>query len=215
MNQVKETGGALIGVFRATWPFATLTVTKDVLELKVSLIGKFIFRQTDIISIEPYSYFLNRGLKINHKVPTYDDNIIFLLFEDPDNLIERIEQTGFLSTNKPVSIDIENTIATTQSQGGFPIKTHVAIAIVVIWNILFLVDFNFFFTGNKIGFPLGIGAKSALGFIFLICVALLIFKPVRKVILKEGRSIDDIKTFVLFLMYICAFMFLSISVMHH
>lgn len=41
MDEIKETGGARIGMANATWPFATLTITRDTLELNASIIGNF------------------------------------------------------------------------------------------------------------------------------------------------------------------------------
>ena len=98
MDEVKETGGARIGMANATWPFATLAVTKDKLVLSASLLGNLIFRPGDIISLEPYSGFLSSGIKINHRVPGYKEKVIFWTFTNPNSLIKRIERTGFYLT---------------------------------------------------------------------------------------------------------------------
>ena len=209
MNEIKETGGARIGMANATWPFATLTVSKDKLELNAPIVGNLIFKPADIISISPYSGFMSSGLKINHKVPKYKDHVVFWTFSNTNNLIKRIEQTGFLTNTEPISDELENRITSAQSRGGFPIKTSAAIAIVVIWNILFLIDYREFFGYEIEGSPLGIGAHLALGFILLTCVLLLTFEPVRQIVLKEGRTVDDIKKFIYFIMLICGFMLLS------
>ena len=71
MNLVKETGGARIGVANVTWPFATITVTKEQLELNATILGKLVFKSSDIISIDSCSGFMSKGIKINHQVPTY------------------------------------------------------------------------------------------------------------------------------------------------
>jgi len=214
MGIVKETGGARIGMANATWPFATLTVTKELLELNATILGKLVFKPVDIISIEPYSGFLSSGIKINHRIPTYKTNVIFWTFDTPIKLLKRIEQTGFLTNTNSVSSALEKQIITTQSGGGFPIKTRAAIAIVIIWNFLFLFDFQAFFRGNTTGFPLAIGSQLALGFVLLVCVLLLTSTSIRRIILKEGRTVGDIKRFVFFIMFICGFMLLSTILLH-
>ena len=39
------------GMANATWPFATLTVNKNELQLKASIIGNLVFKPSDIIAI--------------------------------------------------------------------------------------------------------------------------------------------------------------------
>src|ERR671911_474213 len=103
MTDVKETGGARIGLANATWPFATLKVTKDKLELNASIIGNLVFRPNDIISVVPLDGFLGKGLKIVHRVPAYKENVIFWTFRNPNELLKRIEQTGFFTNDLPLS----------------------------------------------------------------------------------------------------------------
>ena len=69
MNELQLTGGARIGMANATFPFATLKVNKDKLELNASIVGNLTFQASDIISIEPYTMIpiLGQGIKINHK----------------------------------------------------------------------------------------------------------------------------------------------------
>jgi hypothetical protein len=55
--------------------------------------------------------------------------------------------------------------------------------------------------------PLGNGARLAIAF----ALALLILKPFRQLVLKEGRTIKDVKPFLLFLMLITGIMFLALS----
>jgi len=74
MKELKLTGGARIGKANATIPFATLKVNRDRLELNASIIGNLTFHSSDIVSIEPYTSIpvIGQGLKINHKVSTYN-----------------------------------------------------------------------------------------------------------------------------------------------
>ncbi len=96
ITQISFTGGARIGMANATWPFASLKVTKDRLDLNATIIGNLVFRPEDIISIEPYSEMMSSGLKINHRVPTYKDKVIFWTFKNPNEIIRQIQQIGFL-----------------------------------------------------------------------------------------------------------------------
>jgi len=54
MTQLNFTGRARIGMANATWPFASLKVTKVRLDLNATIVGNLVFRPEDIISIEPY-----------------------------------------------------------------------------------------------------------------------------------------------------------------
>src|SRR5688572_7702958 len=104
MNELQVTGGARIGMANATFPFATLNVNKECLELNASVIGNLTFQPSDILSIETYTMipFLGQGIKINHTVPTYNERVIFWTFKDPDSVVSQIKQTGFLN-NKNAS----------------------------------------------------------------------------------------------------------------
>jgi hypothetical protein len=205
MYEVKETGGAKIGMAQATWPFATLRVTHDKLELNASIIGNLYFRPADVISIEPCGLVFKNGIKITHQVKTYSSKVIFKTSNAVD-LIRQIEQTGFLDNKNPLPIALDMEIVAAQSRGGFPLKIPAAIVIVVIWNALFLMDSYKFFHTNTKGSPLGMGAQLALGFMLLLSVALIVSEPVRNMILKEGRTFKDIKAIVYFIMLLSAIM---------
>jgi hypothetical protein len=211
MADIIETGGARIGLANATWPFATLKVTKQKLELNASIIGKLVFRPNDIISIVPQNGLLSKGLRIIHKVPTYKKNVIFWTFGSPNELIKRIEQTGFLTNNSPLPTSAETEILNSQSKGGFPIKLTAIIIFAIVWNIFFILDLINFLTGDKQSSPLGTGALVALSFAFMTGVLILTVERFKRLILKEGRTLNDIKTFVYFMLFICGLMILSIT----
>ena len=215
MNEYTKTGGARIGLFNASWPFATLKVSQKKLEINATIIGNLVFRPKDIISIEPYGLIpiIGQGIKVNHRVNKYNSKIIFWTMGNPHNVINEIEKIGFLGNSSPISDNLENEIHQTQSRGGFPIKTPAAIAIVVIWNLRFSIDFIRIFRNGLEGPTLGVGAKLAIGFIFTTSVLLLTSNFAKRLILKEGQKIDDIKKFIYFLMFICGFLFINISVM--
>jgi len=211
MNEVKVTGGARIGRAKASWPFATLKVTKDKLELNASIVGNLVFKPSDIISIETNSGFLNKGLYLNHKVANYKDKVIFWTFGDVNLLLQQIEQTGFLKNDASTPVALNTEIESLQAKGGFPIKTWFAITAGVIWNLLFLFDFyNFITKGNQV-LPIGTGVKSALGFAFAIALLLLFAAPFRNLVLKEGRTLNDIKRFAYLLLLVSGLLLLQFS----
>jgi hypothetical protein len=210
MSEIEKIGGAKIGLARATWPFAKLTVNEYVLQLNASIIGNLYFRSSDIVSIEPSSLLRGIGIKINHRVENYSSNVIFLTTGAKD-LIRQIEATGFLQHTGPLPDAVETEIATYQSGGWFPMKWPAVIAFIVIWNALFLADLLGYF-GKKSNMAPGNGARMAVGFAFLFALGILILAPLRRLVLKEGRTIKDVRTFLLFLMLITGFMFLVLSV---
>lgn len=213
MDKVSLTGGARIGMANATWPFATLDVTKDRLELNASIIGNIVFRPEDVVSIEPYYQMpiIGQGIKINHRIPKYNEKVVFWTFKNPNEVIRQIKQTGF-GTNSTIEHSNQNSQVFTerQNQGGFPVKIPFAIGLVFIWNTLFIIDFINYSKNNMDGIPLGNGALGALGLVFLSCLLTLISKSFRKIVLKEGRELKDISKFLYFLMFISGFMIVSI-----
>ncbi|WP_295675034.1 hypothetical protein [uncultured Mucilaginibacter sp.] len=85
MEEIRETGGARIGMANATWPMATLIVNQQTLQLKASILGDLVFKSSDIISIEPYTLIpvLGQGIKINHTVAGYNKKLYSGLLEAP------------------------------------------------------------------------------------------------------------------------------------
>ena len=133
MDEIKKTGGARIGMMNATWPFATLKVNKNTLELNATILGNLVFTSQDIISIEPYGLIpvLGKGIKINHRIKSYKSKVIFWTLGNPKDLIKKIESIGFLGNSSPVPEDLQIEIDQSQNRGGFPIRTKAAILIVV------------------------------------------------------------------------------------
>ena len=212
MGEYTKTGGARIGFMNATWPFANLKVNRNKLEINATILGNLVFSPQDIISIEPYGLIpiFSQGIKINHRVKRYNSKVIFWTLGNPQQVINEIEKTGFLSNSSPISEELNTEIQQNQSQGAFPIKTSAVIAIVVIWNLLFAIDFIKAFRNGLKAPPLGIGASLALGFVFITSLSLLISTKARNVLLKDGQHVDNIKKFIYFIMFICGFMLINI-----
>lgn len=208
-NEINIKGGGKIGRTRATWPFVNLIVNRDRLQLKASILGNFVFLPSDIISITPASNIslLGSSIQINHTVEGYSSNIIFQYSGSSADLINKIHQTGFLNNADPISAPTQAEIIEYSSTSGFPIKIPAIVAIIIIWNICCIYDFRHLIDGSdpKLAFG-GIGIRLALGFMITICLSLLFAEPVRTLVLKKGRNINDIKPFLYFIIVICVFM---------
>jgi hypothetical protein len=102
-------------------------------------------------------------------------------------------------------------IVAAQSKGGFAMKTSAAIIIVVIWNVLLLPGFYGTFLKNE---PphFGLGMRLALGFMLTLSILLILSEPVRRLILKEGRDLDDIKRFAYFMILLSSLMLIMTSI---
>lgn len=135
--------------------------------------------------------------------------MIFWTFENPSSVINQIEQTGFLNNVSDKISANDQLIIDKQNSGGFPLKISVVVIAIVFWNILFLSDIVKSFTSGKGGFPLGNGAMIAVGLLFSASILTLISEGFSKLILKEGRTIKDIRSSLYLIIFISGFMFLG------
>lgn len=212
MNDLDLTGGARVGKLKITFPFASLKVTKDCLELNASVIGNLIFKPSDIISIKPYIKLpiLGQGIQITHKVSTYKDRVIFWTIKDPSAVIEQIHNTGFFDAKTPRAQIIDSVITTQQSKGGCPIKRDVVIGGIAILNLLILKDFLPFYFGETAS-PIGKGMLMALLLFFVIAFLSLLSVRFRQLILKEGRRLKDIKRVAVFVTLVSGLILLTLG----
>lgn len=139
--------------------------------------------------------------------------MIFWTFKDPNSVVQQIKETGFLNNQNSTEQIIDRAIIEKQAKGGFPIKKGFAIGAIVVWNLLFLTDFIPFFLGKTDGFPIGNGVLAAVGLLFLTALLSLISADFRRLIMKEGRELNDIKKFSIFAMIISGFMLLHLGLM--
>jgi hypothetical protein len=211
MNELKFTGGARIGTANVTFPFATLKVNKHQLVLNASIVGNLVFQPSNIISIEPYSQMpiVGQGIMIIHNVESYHEKVIFWTFKNPEVLINQIKATGILNNqNEPSSIERDEIIKK-QNIGGLPIKKRFAQVATIVWNLLFLIDVIPFFLNGMKGLPIGYGILTALGLLFVSAFLSLVSPGFRKLILKDGRTLEDIKRFSIFIIIISGIMFIG------
>lgn len=91
------TGGARIGYFNATWPFAKLQATSDCLTLKVRFSGTYIFPISSVVAVHKFTHipFLGWGIRIEHIVSKYPTLIVFWFLGYPSTVLTFIEKQGF------------------------------------------------------------------------------------------------------------------------
>ncbi len=210
MTELKLTGGARIGMVNATMPFATLRVSRNKLALNVSLIGNLVFQPTDIISIEPYVMIpvIGQGIIIKHRVPNYKERVIFWTTKDPDWVIQQIRAAGFQPAKPLEGQAVDREIVDQQEKGGFPFKLGFVIVAVGVWNLLFMVDVVPAFSAGGGEPVLGKGIITASGLVVLTSLLSLFSPGFRRLILKEGRGLEQIRRSMVILLVIGAVMFL-------
>jgi len=179
-------GGAKIGWIGASWPLATLAVTRDSLNLNVRLLGKYAFTPDQVTSIENHTVFpiFGRGIKINHNVSSYPKNIVFNSFGNPDDLIAKITETGFIPRGSIGSIDAER---------GIPVRWQAIAAIFVLWDILLMADGMQFIPLKSTQIKPGLFSLLAVALLFVGSVSFGRVKFLQDLIMKPGRSPSEIK----------------------
>jgi hypothetical protein len=191
------TGGARVGGVNASWPLAKLSATYDRLELRVALLGRYTFSPEEVVSIERYERFLSRGIQIIHLATTAPRQVVFWC-PSPDTVLARIRDAGFTP---------RGTATAEASRRGFPIRAPVAIAVVAIWNLLFMADFLV-----RKGTPtLGPYSLVALALVFLLSVGTLCTSQLQALVLKEGRSIGEARPLLRLLAVVSGFLFVGFS----
>lgn len=98
MNPEKVlTGGARIGWFNATWPFAKLRADSDAVTLKVAFSGTYIFPASAVVAIRKFVHipFVGWGVRIEHTVSGYPSHIVFWFLGYPATVLDFLRRQGF------------------------------------------------------------------------------------------------------------------------
>ncbi|MFA6033372.1 MAG: hypothetical protein WC889_10775 [Myxococcota bacterium] len=195
---VKTTGGAKIGWVNASWPFATLTATREKLDLNASVIGRYTFSPAQITSIESYSIFpvLGTGIRIKHNVASYPGRIEFACFGNPDALITSIRETGFAPCGSPNPM---------LANRGIAVRWQAVVITVLLWNILLLADMYLHLERGTKAKP-GVFSFLAVLFLFTGSVALPRSQRLQRFVLKPGRSPSEIRAWLFLIDAVSAIM---------
>ncbi len=198
-REISAVGGAQIGWISATWPFAQLLVSKS--KLTLSCLGKYEFEPQQIAEIEPHGSipFLARGVRIVHTRADYPARLIFWCFGSPESLLSRIRAVGFVAQASRTALP---------RREGMPLKWAAVIAIVVVWNMLFLLDH----AGERkppgeFGWP----TLLAIGLLCATAWSLPQSPFLQSLVLKPDRSMDEIKAFVWLLRLVSTLMFVAFT----
>lgn len=201
-RSVSSIGGGRVGWLNSTWPFASFNATSTSLTLKVWPFGTYAFTPEQVVSLERYGLipFFGWGVRINHIVPQYPEKIVFWCLGNPNKLITKVRELGFVPVPTSSSASVE--------RPGFPVRWQAIVTVIVIWNVLLYLDW-----GHK-----GLGAEPgplsllAILMVFLLCFGIRTFPPIQKLFLKEGREPEEIASWLNLLTMISGLMLLVFSI---
>jgi len=87
-----QIGGARIGFFNATWPFAWLSATPEAISVRCGF--KFTFPKASIRRLGRHSAVMSTGLRIEHDVPRHPSFFVYWTF-DFATLARELEALGY------------------------------------------------------------------------------------------------------------------------
>jgi hypothetical protein len=191
-------GGLKVGLTWTRWPLVKLEVDKDKLLIDSKVLGKYLFQPKDIISIEANQSFYDGGITIFHRKPYYYPKLIFLV-SSPVKVLQKIVETGFIDRIDGNLTDEDQRIIQKQRAREFPVKSSVMVTISILSYFLLIVSILKIHPFNNNFNVLGI----VLPLVFLLCLSVLTLfsEGFRRLVLKEGRTIKDIKVYLYLLIY--------------
>jgi hypothetical protein len=166
-------GGAQLGLINASWPFGVLSVSPRSLTISSPFSRSYVFEPEQVVALEPCGWIpiLQRGVRIIHSNPRYPSRIVFVGFQSPERLIERMRRAGF----EPAGPDTR-----TPRRPGLPIRGSVVLLLMAVCAILLLLD------GPA---PL----MLALALLYATASALPGSTWLQSWVLKPDRSVDEIR----------------------
>ena len=81
----------------------------------------------------------------------------------------------------------------------------------LVWKLLLFRDLIHFYNHNFQVFPLGNGVMCGFGTIIAAAMLILFSAHFRKKALKEGRDLEDVRSFLRYTIYICITLILILS----
>lgn len=89
-------GGARLGLFTATWPFARLTLDQDLLTLKV-FSREYRLKKEEVRGLEYFRGWFSVGVKVVHTTSDMDSHAVFWSFQ-PQKILNEAKELGFQTT---------------------------------------------------------------------------------------------------------------------
>jgi hypothetical protein len=136
-----------------------------------------------------------------HARADYPSKIIFWCFGNPEELINRIREAGFLPS-APASSEIR--------WRGIPFRWASVLFFIVVWNGLFLL--NGAVTHHSTNQP-GIFTLAPLLFAFSAGWGIKRSPALQKVVLSAGHSINEVKGFLSLIQVVSAFLLVVFAVL--
>ena len=176
-------GGAQLGWINASWPFGTLSVSPRSLTISSPFSRSYVFEPEQVVALQPCGWIpiLQRGVRIVHSNPRYPSRIVFVGFQSPERLIERMRQAGF---NPAVPA------ARVPPRPGLPIRGSFVLLLVAVLTVLLLLD------GVTAWRPAGGRGPLmllALALLYAAASALPGSTRLQSWVLKPDRSVDEIR----------------------
>ena len=178
------TGGFKAGWVSGSWPLARLSVSSRSLVMSAGPFGFFRFEPERIVRLEPYGRIplVGRGICIVHTHPDYPAKLVFLCFQRPERLIQQIYRLGFRPSGSSSVLP---------PREGTPLRWSFVIAVIIIWNTLFLLDDGLLSSNSK---SPGLLVLLALAIILMVAFVLPRSSRLQSLALKPGRSVGEIRS---------------------
>ena len=176
------TGGMRAGWAHASWPAAKLTASEADLCVSGFMLGSYRFAPREVVSLDRISVpFNSSGIQIVHNRADYPARVTFWCPGGAEKLLARIGATGFAATAAPSSAIRSR---------GFPLQWWTLAALVILGSgLLYLAGVDWAGHSHEPG-P---GAITALALVFLLAWGIRASDWLQGLVLREGRSISEIK----------------------
>jgi hypothetical protein len=174
-------GGAQIGWINASWPFGMLSVSPRSLTISSPFSRAYVFEPEQVVALEPCGWIpiLQRGVRIVHANPRYPSRIVFVGFQSPERLIDRMRQAGFV----PAMPDTR-----TPRRPGLPIRESV---VLLLGAVCAMVLVDGVLPWKRAGGP-GPSLLLVLALLYVAASALPGSRWLQSWVLKPDRSVDEI-----------------------
>jgi hypothetical protein len=186
-----------VGWVHASWPLAKLSTEARVLTL--SCLGTYTFTPSEVVALEPYGSIpvLARGIRIKHNRRDYPQKIIFWCIGGRDSVLTEVAGTGFSPKGQPDT-----------RAAGFPVKWSAILALLVLWNGLFLVD------------RAAAGARTTPGPYALLALVLLftgatatqLSPRFQRLLLRDGHELGEIRSVVTLIQVVSGIMVVGFAI---
>ncbi|MGW8123759.1 hypothetical protein ACV07N_13970 [Roseivirga echinicomitans] len=213
MNGITLTGGAKIGIMNYTYPFATMVVSKDKIQLTTATGVNLVFRPQDIVSIKTHKELpvVGQGIRIKHQISGYSKMIIFWLMEDPELVLEKIQATGFLDNN----LTFNDAKIERPEMAKIPLKKPVALALFGFWSFFLVFGIVDLFVEAPAFLPKGDALLAALTLMFFTALLTLVSVHFRELILNEGVPFHEVRKKALVVLLISIVMLVAFGFFFH